>query len=53
MRRLWSWLARWIDLRDAITFVGLAAACYGLYQVYPPAAWIVGGAALFWLGVRE
>lgn len=41
-----------VDFRDAITFGGLALAGYGLHAVYPPAAWIICGAALFWLGVR-
>ena len=40
-------------LRDVITFGGLGCACYGISQVYPPAAWVVGGVALFWLGVKE
>ena len=41
------------DLRDVITFGGLGAACYGISLLSVPAAWIVGGAALFWLGVRK
>lgn len=55
--------ARWIrareafsqtfDLRDAFCFSGLAMVGYGLAQVYEPSAWIVCGAALFWLGVRS
>ena len=38
--------------RDVVTFGGLGAVCYGVAQVHEPAAWIVGGCALFWLGVR-
>ncbi len=41
------------DLRDVITFGGLGAACYGIAMLSVPAAWIVGGACLFWLGVRR
>lgn len=41
------------DLRDLFAFGGLAAACYGIAQIHAPAAWIVGGVALFWLGVRR
>ena len=41
------------DIRDLITFGGLGCACYGIAQINPPAAWIVGGACLFWLGVRR
>lgn len=40
------------DLRDAFVFGGLAAVGYGLACIHPPAAWIVCGAALFWLGVK-
>lgn len=41
------------DIRDVITFGGLGAACYGIAQFSAPMAWIVGGTALFWLGVRR
>lgn len=42
-----------VDLQDAFVFGGLACVGYGLYCVYPPAAWIVVGGCLFWLGVRS
>lgn len=42
-----------IDLRDGFCFGGLACVAIGLAQVYPPAAWIVVGVALFWLGVKR
>lgn len=48
-----AWLNEALDMRDVITFGGLALACYGIHQIYPPAAEIVGGGALFWLGVRS
>lgn len=41
-----------IDLRDALVFGGLGVLCTGVAQIYPPAAWIVGGAALMWIGLR-
>lgn len=41
-----------IDLQDAFVFGGLGCVGYGLHAIYPPAAWIVVGAALFWLGIR-
>lgn len=41
-----------IGAREVLVFGGLAATCYGLALVYPPAAWIVGGTALFTLGMR-
>lgn len=42
-----------IDLRDVFVFGGLGCAVYGIAQVHSPAAWIVGGAALFWLGIKK
>lgn len=41
-----------VDLRDVFVFGGLVAIGYGINMIYPPAAWIVCGAVLFWLGVR-
>lgn len=46
-----TWQA--VDLRDAFWVAGLAAVGYGLSQIYPPAAWIVCGAVIFWMGVRR
>lgn len=52
MRKLPPKLAGLVDLRDAFVFSGLALVGYGLFSVYPPAAFIVVGAALFWMGAR-
>lgn len=41
------------DLQDRFVFGGLACIGYGVSAIYPPAAWIVVGVALFWLGVRS
>jgi hypothetical protein len=41
------------DLRDLLVFGGIGCAAYGAAQIYPPAAWIIAGAAIFWLGVRR
>ena len=49
-RRLQTWLSKTFDLNDVFVFGGLAAACYGVAQIDPPSAWIVGGVALVWLG---
>lgn len=38
--------------RDVITFSGLGCVAYGVAQFNEPAAWVVAGCALFWLGVR-
>lgn len=39
------------DLRDAIVFGGIALAGYGAWLIYPPAGFMVGGGALFWVGM--
>lgn len=46
-------LAALLDIRDAVTFGGLGMVGYGISLIYPPAAWIVCGAVLFWLGARS
>lgn len=40
------------DLRDFFVFGGLAMVGYGLWLAYPPAAFVVPGLAVFWLGLR-
>ncbi len=30
-------------LEETLTFAGCAAVTYGVAQIYPPAAWIIGG----------
>lgn len=52
--KLREWLLGLVpDMQDVLVFGGLASVCWGLAQVYPPAAWIVGGAVLFWLGIKR
>jgi len=41
------------DVRDLFMLSGLSGMFYGIWQVYPPAAWMVVGAVLFWLAVRR
>ncbi len=45
-----GWLPKpdWWDLMVA----GTGAICYGLWQIYQPAAWIAGGICLLLLGWR-
>lgn len=50
MREKLKRLANLFDVRDALTFGGLALLGYGLYLVHPPTSMIVMGALLFWLG---
>lgn len=38
-------------LRDVVFLVGSATAAWGVYQIYPPAAWIIGGVFVAWLAV--
>ncbi len=42
-----------IDCRDVVTFGGLALIGYGAQLIFEPAAYIIIGAGLFWLGVRR
>lgn len=42
-----------VDARDVLVFGGIAAASYGIGQIYLPAAWIAGGAAAFWVGISR
>jgi len=53
MKALFSRIAKAFDLQDLFVFGGLGCVGYGIWQVYPPAAWVVVGVALFWLGVRS
>lgn len=46
-------LAALLDIRDVVTFGGLGMVGYGISLIYPPAAYIVCGAVLFWLGARS
>lgn len=39
------------DAADAMTAFGLALMFYGLWEVYPPAAFVVVGAVLSVLGI--
>ena len=41
------------DLRDYFDLIGLICVVYGVAQLHMPAAWIVGGSILFWLGMRR
>lgn len=52
-RKLLALVRAEIGLREVLCFGGLGCVAYGLAQVYAPAAWIVPGAALFWLGVKR
>lgn len=38
------------DLRDVFAFGGLGLVAWGTYLMHEPAAFIVTGAVLFWLG---
>jgi hypothetical protein len=41
------------DLRDIFWIGGLSAVGYGVAQIHVPAAWIICGAVVFWMGVRR
>jgi hypothetical protein len=50
MRQKLARLAAAADVHDLFAFSGLGMAGYGLALIFPPLAWIVVGAVLFWLG---
>lgn len=46
---------RWPKALDAIDCAGIAGAAamvYGMWQIYPPAAWILGGGVVLWASLR-
>lgn len=61
MKRVWQALGKFFrkenlmpDLEDVLVFGGLGLACYGVAQIAGgPAACIVGGTTLVWLGVKR
>lgn len=53
MKKIALTLLAAFDLRDAFVFGGIALVGYGIGQIYAPAAYIVIGGVLFWLGVRK
>jgi hypothetical protein len=38
-------------LRDVVFLIGSATAAWGVFQIYPPAAWIVSGVLVAWLAI--
>jgi len=51
--RLVALVSRILDTRDLFFFSGLAAICYGVALIYPPASWIVGGVVFCAVGLRR
>jgi uncharacterized membrane protein YtjA (UPF0391 family) len=51
--RLVALIASILDVRDLFVFGGIAAICYGVAQIYQPAAWIVGGIVFCSIGLRR
>ena len=41
------------DLRDVFVFGGLGLVSAGLHEIYPPAALVIPGALLVWMGMRR
>lgn len=53
-RSLWRTVESLLpDLRDCFAFGGLGLAAYGASLIYEPAAWLLAGGVLFWLGIRK
>lgn len=53
VKRLAAFVRAQVDLRDVFCFGGLASVGAGVAQIHVPAALIVVGAVLFWLGVKR
>lgn len=51
--KLWDLVSDWLELNDVFWIAGLSAVGYGVGQIYEPAAWIVCGGTLFWMGVKK
>ncbi len=41
-----------VDLKDLCILIGAGLLFYGLFLIYPPAAYIVAGAGFVYLGLR-
>ena len=52
MEKIFKFIS-FFDLRDVLVFGGCASFIYGIAQIYPPAAWIIGGAAFVAIGSRK
>ena len=52
LRPLLAWRPD-VDVRDVIVFGSVAMIGNGIAALSPPAAWIVCGLLLFWIGVRR
>jgi hypothetical protein len=37
--------------REVLILASIAAICYGVYQIYPAMAWIVGGLIMSWVTI--
>jgi len=44
-------IAAEIGLREVFVIGGISCVAYGLAQIYPPAAWVVTGVALFCISI--
>ena len=52
MKNLVKKIGGTVDLRDVFTFGGLGLVGFGVFMIYPPAAYIVVGGVLFLIGIR-
>lgn len=46
-------LSEYFDLRDVHVYLGVVLICVGVCLIYVPAALIVTGGILIWLGTRR
>lgn len=44
-------LFSWFGLNDLFVAAGAGLFCYGIWEIYPPAAMILAGAGMVWWGI--
>ncbi|KKU25399.1 MAG: hypothetical protein UX37_C0024G0010 [Microgenomates group bacterium GW2011_GWA2_46_16] len=46
-----NWLIKTFDIRDVFCFGGTSLIAWGVYDIYPPAAFIITGAIFFYISI--
>ena len=49
MKRFFTKIQQRFD--DLMLILGILMICFGLWQIYPPLAWLFGGAALIFIAL--
>ncbi|MGH6836815.1 MAG: hypothetical protein ACREC9_15035 [Methylocella sp.] len=51
LKRVLTFMGDAIDARDLMLYAGLGLLGYGLYQIFPPAAFAIAGAILVYVAI--